>query len=246
VLGSLVLSACAPEYVLAPTVRANAIVAGMPASDYPIPPEAPKGDVRVTAPGVVDLRANQSSPTTHALLVRMVASNAADLTWRLDTREQYVAIGGQGQTGAAYVNADVPVNADAPGSPIIEIPPGQKHTIDFYFPLPPGIQKNGDIPAVDFSWRVETSAGAIAQRTPFERFEVVPPAPAVDYTVGVGYGPYWWYDPFWPAVAYPHPYFIGPAYGPGHFVGGGPIVAPPAYAHPAPAPVHGGGVPPHR
>ena len=71
------------------------------------------------------------------------------------------------------------------------------------------------LPHFDLVWRVDTAARAVAQRTSFDResdtsqgagYAVGYGSPywyPYDYAYG-GWGPYWWYDPFWGGVAWAH------------------------------------------
>jgi len=50
-LGALALAACANGSSYVPAVTSNAVVANLQAIDYPIPPEAPAGDIRLATLG---------------------------------------------------------------------------------------------------------------------------------------------------------------------------------------------------
>jgi hypothetical protein len=201
---ALALGGCAPTYVFEPAVRGNALVAGLPAARYAIPPAAPQGDVRVASFGTTKVHLPEG-PEIPVLQVRLVVANNGNVPWTLDTREQYGAIPGEGTSRAVFVGAD------RDGAPIITIQPGGQRTVDLYFPLPEGMSGAGHIPHFDVIWRVDAGGVAVAERTPFERFELVQPGPSPYYNAyAAGYGPYFWYDPLWPSYTFAHPVIIYP------------------------------------
>ena len=126
-----------------------------------------------------------------AIHVRMVVSNNDDTPWKIDTREQLLALPANGQSRPAFASSDV-----GPG-PIVEVPPQGKRTIDLFYPLPEHMQEASDLPEFDTLWKVETSTRIVGDRTPFERLEVVPRYAYEydDYYWGPGYYPY--YDPYY-------------------------------------------------
>jgi hypothetical protein len=188
-------AACASQqYYYRPEEQASARLAGHPAARYTIPPEQPRGDVRVATFGVTELETD-TGERLPALHVRLVASNdSGERTWTLDTRDLHVQLEGRPPQRAAFVNATV---VDLP---VLKLPPGQSRTVDAYFPLPDDLQGARDIPQFDVMWSVQTDDRRVAERTPFERMRVEPDVRA---TVAYGYGvaPYWWYDP----VLHPFP-----------------------------------------
>ncbi|AUX25718.1 uncharacterized protein SOCEGT47_062670 [Sorangium cellulosum] len=131
------------------------------------------------------LAEGESVPALHA---RLIVSNSGGAgVWTLDTRDVRIEVAGAGRSGPAFSSAD------APGLPVVRIPPGQQRSVDLYFQLPPELEGAGDIPGFDVLWRVQTDARPIAERTPFERIRVEPAGSAtVTYGVGLGLAhPYW-------------------------------------------------------
>lgn len=192
------VAGCASQqYYYQPAEQATAMLGGRPAARYGVPPESPRGDVRVATFGVasVDMSAEGSLPVLHARLV--ASNNNGEGPWTLDTREIRVQIRGQRQVGPAFLSAD------AEGLPVIEIAPGQSRRVDLYFPLPDELRSARDLPEFDVLWRLQTDTREVAERTPFERLRVEPAFEAdVAYGVGMGIAPsWWWYDPFY---ASPH------------------------------------------
>jgi hypothetical protein len=216
-VASLVAAACAEDrYVYRPAEQATAQVSGLPAGRYAIPPERPLGTVLVASPGAVKMEF-AGGIRQRMLNVRLVvANNADDTPWRIDTREQRVVVPGSGESRPAYANADGGL------PPVVEILRGRKTTIDLYYPLPQDRQDPKHLPQFDVLWQVQTVERAVVERTPFERMEIEP-EPYPSYYAG-GYWPYWWYDPLWPGPSYIiAPGFVRP-------------ITPPVFV--APVPVH--------
>jgi len=255
--GAVLLAACTPTYVYIPTEMVNASTEGVPTARYPVPPEAPHGDVYVTSFGIVDV---DVAPGTKAPLLHVrlaVSNNGGAEPWQVDARQQVVDLGPEGRSRPAYVNTDIQ------GSPLISVPPGTKRVIDFFYALPAGMQGASSVPHFDVLWRVDIPGRPVVQRTPFDRLEVEYAEPYPAYVgVGLGWGPFWWYDPFYPALTFAHPFvlhhhypvivghgYAGPRiYGPrmrGVPPGGGWRGAPPA-GHAAPPAGGFHGAPPHH
>lgn len=206
---ALVTGACASrKYVYQPAVNTSAMVEGRPASYYAIPPEAPRGDVRLATFGLVDITPQDEDDDMRGVHIRMIVANNADVPWSVDTREQRLALPNDGESRPAYATVDVGQ------PPVIEIPPGQKRTIDLFFPLPAHMQKEKELPSFDTLWRVQTSGGGfVAERTPFERLDVTPVYDRSYYGAGYygAWGPTYWYDPWYPRGAF-HGVYVSPRY----------------------------------
>ena len=185
---------CAPAYIYTPQENATARIAGQPAARYPIPANAPHGSVEIASFGVSDVGPPDAS--YRALHVRMIVeNNNAPTTWTVDTREQSAVIAGEGESRPAFANGD------GNDLPVITVGPGAKRVVDLFYPLPAGIQSARRIPEFDVKWKVNTDAGLVAERTSFARLAVDPEyayEPAPTWTVN------WWYDPYYPTVAFVH------------------------------------------
>lgn len=202
------------DYVYTPD-PANATAAGLPAARTPIPQERPQGAIEVVSYGITGLRRDTMDiPVLH---VRAIITNDGDDTpWTLDTTQQLVEIPGEGQSRAMYVNSDVGT------LPNVTIAKHERRVLDFYFPLPDTIRSESRLPRFDLLWQVNTPARTVASRTSFDRVDTGPTVAyegAVAWPLWAGYGPYWWYDPFYPRTVFVHtrPYVIR---GPGHVVVG--------------------------
>jgi len=188
------------DYVYTPDT-ANATVAGLPAARTPIPPEKPQGAIEVTSYGVTELR--RSADKIPALHVRAVVTNDGDdAPWTLDTTRQMVAIPGEGQSRALFVNTDVNT------LPTVTIARHERRVLDFYFPLPQTVGGESQLPRFEMLWQVNTPERVVASRTSFERVDREPDVAYATVPVGwplwAGYGPYWWYDPFYPRAVFVH------------------------------------------
>jgi hypothetical protein len=185
-------------YVYTPSAP-NESLRGLPAERVGIPQEAPQGTVEVASYGVTHLRTNDGNvPVVH---VRMIVANESDATpWTVDSRKQTLEIAGEGQSRALYVNSD------RDSLPVVSVGQRERRVLDFYFPLPSTIRDDAQLRRFDMLWEVDTSARGVASRTSFDRVAEQPQyAYAEPYSpFWVGYGPYWWYDPFYPSVVFVH------------------------------------------
>ncbi|MCU1280842.1 MAG: uncharacterized protein JWM53_4388 [bacterium] len=226
------------RYIYRPTEQATATSDGLPAARYPVPPESPRGEVNIASFGPTKMQVTTSEEKVKFLHVRMVVANNNDAgPWVVDTRQQVVSLPQEGQSPPAFANSDVP------GLPIVNVPAGQKHTIDLFYTLPEGMQKARHVPRFELFWHVQTPSREVAERTPFERTEADEAvASAYPYVAGypelslsLGWGPVWWYDPLVPAVTFYHPViihrryplFVRAPYTPPMRVYGRAVVAPP-------------------
>lgn len=205
VVAALGAFSCAgPDYVYRPTTLTNAQVAGRVASDYQIPPEEPTGDVKLATFGIMRIKpAGAPEGTfTRALHTRMVVANNSAVPWSVDTREQRATMNGLGESRPAF--AAVPSGA----APVVIVPPGGRRVIDLFFPLPAANAEPKNIAAFDVIWRVHTGERVVAERTPFERMEVVSNYyDAPNNYWGGGY----FYDPYYPSAAF-YGTTLAPAY----------------------------------
>ncbi|MDB5214794.1 MAG: uncharacterized protein JWO86_2721 [Myxococcaceae bacterium] len=187
VVVSLAVAGCEHEYVYRPTVATTSAINGRPASYYAIPPEAPRGSVQLATFGFAEINPSGDDKKLRAIHIRMVVTNNDDTPWKIDTREQLLELPNSGRSRPAFANSDA-----GPG-PIVDIPPSGKRTIDLFYPLPEHMQDAKDVPEFDTLWKVETPTRPVADRTPFERLEVVPYYAYDDY----GWGPGYYYDPYY-------------------------------------------------
>jgi hypothetical protein len=200
VIASVAACAGTSDYVYRPD-SANATEAGLPAARTAIPQERPQGAIEVTSYGITELQ--RGDARIAALHVRAVVTNDGDNTpWTLDTTQQLVAIPGEGQSRAMFVNSDVNT------VPNVTIARHERRVLDFYFPLPDTIRSESQLPKFELLWQVNTAERVVASRTSFDRFDKAPDVAYARVPVGwplwAGYGPYWWYDPFYPRAVFIH------------------------------------------
>lgn len=199
IAAALSVGACEQSYVYTPTTT-NATTAGLPSSRTEIPQEQPQGSVEIASYGVTKLKSEDA--TMRALHVRMVVANDGDdVPWTLDTSQQLIELPGAGQSRPMFVNSSY-----QQGGPMLTIARHQRQVIDLYYPLPQTMAKNSKLPRFDLHWQVTTPQRMVASSTVFDR---VTEEPVDQYAYGYwwgGYGPYWWYDPFYPSLAFVHTY----------------------------------------
>lgn len=169
-----------------------------------MPPESPRGDVKLMSRGVVSGSARDTGQRTPMLHVGLAASNDNDVgPWIVDGQEQRLFLPGYRELAPAPTAATTR----------LAIAPGQSGMLDLYFRLPPGAQDADDIDGFEVLWRVQAPARTVAERTPFRRetldrggyrYRTVEPSIAIG--LGVGFGSPWWYDPFGPHY-YPYGWF---------------------------------------
>lgn len=185
------LGGCAHEYGYVPVGPGST---GGAAAEYPVPPEAPQGEVWVTSFGFtdMDLGPNQPSRMLHA---RVAVSNGSAVAWTVDGRQQMLVGPGLQPQPPAFVNTD----ADGAG-PVYQVAPGRASAFDLYYALPPPLNDSRNLGEFALDWNVDAGGRLVAEQTPFERFAGPPPSydaypPYV--VVGLGFGIGWWYGPHW-------------------------------------------------
>jgi len=183
---------CAHEFAYRPV---DAAAAGAPASRYQIPPEAPRGEVYVTSFGFtqMDVAEGRSAQLMHA---RVVAVNNGHDGWTVDGRAQQLLY-----APAAAPLTPAYVNTDAGTGPVYAVPPASHRVFDLYYAVPAPLDQPQQLGAFELSWRVDVAGRPVTERTPFQRFEGAPggydPYPPYVF-VGLGWGPGWWYGPYFP------------------------------------------------
>jgi hypothetical protein len=203
----MLIGGCAAEsnYIYRPEQNPTASVAGRPAALYQIPPESPRGAVRIAALGIAKLEpSGGEAEKVRAMHVRMVVDDNDTTEWTVDTREQIGVLGGSGQSRPAFAASSTGL------VPVVTIPPSGSAAVDLYYPLPAPMQKASRVPHFEVLWRVHTAERVVAERTSFERllFDVTPP----DYAVADAWWGPGWYDPFWPHFGFYGSVVLPPVY----------------------------------
>jgi hypothetical protein len=237
----IAVAGCAHQnrHVMVTNGAANAV-----AADYAVPPDAPRGDVRIASFGITEISPHDNpTESFRALHLRMIVIDNSATQWTFDTRDQRLELSGRGPIPPSFATAD---GAGSP-PPRMTVPSGGKRVADLFYVLPGDLQRAEDLPDFDALWRVDTSPEIVADRTPFERLVVEP-----DYYGGWegDYGrDYYWSGPYWVDPGFSHaglPYgYLGgavyirraPHFAHGHgylggYHGGGLSLAPPAPSGP--------------
>jgi hypothetical protein len=227
-LGAAALAGgCAHQFTYLPVGPGTS---GAPAAQYPVPPEAPQGEVYVTSFGFTDFDNGQGGGQ-RLLHARVAVSNGSAATWEVDGRQQFIAAPGQSPQPPSFVNT----NAGSEG-PVYPIGPGVASVFDLYFALPPGLNQPEALSGFALDWSVNAAGNVVTNQTPFGRFDSAPPSydPYPPYVVvGLGFGVGWWYSPFYPYRHYP-PVIRGYYYAPRRTWGGPYRGPPPGAWHGAP------------
>ena len=165
--GVLALCSCGtPRYTYAPVRVTSADVAGQAAAMYPVPPEDPLGDVRVTTFGMARLfPEDDDGAPVWAIHVALVVTNHGNETWWVDGTEQSMRL----ESGGALVSA-TDEHLDAPKTTVI--PAGTVAWVHLFFPLES--RRSRYVPGFEVRWTVRTERGARRERTTFERFVTEP------------------------------------------------------------------------
>lgn len=172
VLALAALVGCASDrYVYAPVRTTSVEVGGEPAVVYAIPPDAPRGDLRLGTFGITSLQPlGSDEPTVTAVHVAFVVSNQSAETWTIDGSEQQLAL-----TGRDKRLVDGAMTNRMARLPRIEIAANTSRWVDLFFPLPQGYQKARDVSAFDVIWTVRTASRVFTERTAFARSVIEAP-----------------------------------------------------------------------
>lgn len=169
-----VLLGCGQQrYQYGPVRTTGAEIAGSPAAAYDIPPDAPRGSMRLAMMGVSTLHSltGLEDSTLRAVRLAFVVSNRSDETWTVDLAQQHIDVPTRHGLETVYATT-----VDITRPTAIEVPPRSSRWIDLYFPLPFSLSKVDELPAFDAVSIVNTGTRAISQRTTFARFVAAPPA----------------------------------------------------------------------
>jgi hypothetical protein len=162
-LAALALAACDREYVYTPAVTTTSATSGGPSS----PIEALRGDVQLTSSGFEEIQPGELDEAREpALHVRMAVKNESDKTWFVDGSEQLISLPDHGASRPALVTSD------RGAASTVAVPPGEKGTIDLYYPLPDDMKGATKVPRFETRWNVWAGPRLVSERTPFERLQV--------------------------------------------------------------------------
>ena len=182
------LAGCAAttSYVYAPR-DASTSQDGYPTAVIGIPPDGPQGRLELTSYGITDIQPEGTGRAT-VLHVRIAISNERDTgSWTFVPGEQLVELAGKPGIRPIFVNSDKPELAT------IVVGPGERRTVELYYPLPAGIAGEDDLPGFELTWRVLATAHPYSARTHFERIEEERMSNQFHTTFKRSESPYWWY-----------------------------------------------------
>jgi hypothetical protein len=176
----------------------------------PIPPEAPRGDVRVGALGIACLKARgDERDEVRAIHVRMVVDNKDDGPWLVDTREQVGVLEGAGKSRPAFASASTGL------PPLVWIGAGASEALDLYYPMPAAMQSASAVDRFEVASRVHTRLRIVLTRASFEHVRRETIRSEDDVAEGF-WGPApWgpgWYDTAWPRAGFEGALVLPPAY----------------------------------
>jgi hypothetical protein len=148
--------------------------------------------VQLTSFGVAELMP-EGNPSVTAVHVRAVVTNTVtDRLIALDMSKARAELVQGSTVGPVFVNADLMT------LPITIVAPTEQRVIDFYFPLPPELDRD-NLTAFGFTWRMNVPSGAEAHAvlTSNDRGD-----PETAYAAGSGAR--WWSDPTYAWATYYH------------------------------------------
>jgi hypothetical protein len=177
VAGMVLLAGCAPDrYSYAPVTTSSADLEGASAAVYGVPPDAPRGEVRVAMLGVAAAPALGGAQETRsrAIHVALAVSNRADEPWTIDPSEQRLTFTAKRERSDVY-----PMTSDAARAGSVLVPARSTRVIDLYFALPIQLEKESALPPFELRWTMHAGSRSVTQRTPFQRF-LVAPTPSED------------------------------------------------------------------
>ena len=171
VVGAVLLAGCAPDrYAYAPVTTSSADIDGASAAVYGVPPDAPRGEVRVAMLGVAAAPGLGAQETrSRAIHVALAVSNRADEPWTVDPSEQRLSFTAKRERTDVYA-----MTSDAARAGPVLVPARSTRVIDLYFALPIQIERESAPPPFELRWTVHAGSRSITQRTPFQRFLVAP------------------------------------------------------------------------
>jgi hypothetical protein len=170
-----VCSSCSPpQYFFAPVTTTGADIAGIAAASSGLPPEKPRGELRVASFGIAPF----DGTAQRALYLRVEVSNHDDTSqsWTIDASEQRVDLEGE-----RTALAPAPLRGARPT--VIEVRPGATTTLGLFFPLPLGLRDAKEIPEFDVTWTVHLGVRIVRGRARFERF-MVDVRPVTPFDIG--------------------------------------------------------------
>ena len=151
---------CAHQYTYVPVGPGSG---GGPASQYPVPPQAPQGTAYLTSFGFTDFDTGQGG-SQRMLHARLAVSNGSATTWEVDGRQQFVVAPGLAPQPPSFMNTN------AGQGPVYSIAPGAANVFDLYFAMPPGLEQPESLSGFALDWSLNAGGQVVQEQTAFERF----------------------------------------------------------------------------
>jgi hypothetical protein len=134
-----------------------------PAAEYPIPPQAPQGQLRLAIAGVTKLKSpNHEWSSVRALRLDLAIDNRSDQVWVLNPDQQIGVLNG--------TLHEPPISAEANNGVrlgVIAVPPHSSLRVNLYYPVPESVASANSLRSFDVEWRVESDHHVVAERTLF-------------------------------------------------------------------------------
>jgi hypothetical protein len=164
VIGLVILLACTPtEYLYAPVRTTSAEIVDTAATMHFVPPDDPRGDLRIGILGIEDIRRigrRGKTDFVHVVRVRMTVANRSNERWILHGSEQRI-LAGRVELRATSETFDA--------DPMLDVPPGRTAALDLLFALPMSLETR-ELGAFDLAWAIHLGSRVHTERTAFERF----------------------------------------------------------------------------
>jgi hypothetical protein len=163
-----ILSGCAHNYFYMPETAGDGAMHSHGGVIFSIPPTQPKFKMKLTSLGVKD----------GLLGIRMYIIRTSNSTTHipniheefLDPKEQILILSASGQR-----LLPVKTHASTAKKPLVALTAAKKQAIEFFFRLPSGMDKEGDIQSFSLAWKIHFSeSGYAAQISRFDRSDSRP------------------------------------------------------------------------
>lgn len=152
------------------------------------------GGLELASQGVAELTTDDGSVHS-ALHVRAAISNTTrNMPWAVEASQARVELA-SGPIAPAFVNSEVAT------LPVVILDPGERRTIDFYFPLPSDVADRGGPVSFALTWAIHAPV-RVVRTAWFERAAAV--TQSGRQLAPAGGGRHWWFDPRYPWPAYHH------------------------------------------
>jgi hypothetical protein len=155
-----------------------------------------RAGLQLSSLGIAELRTDGGAVVATLHVRAVIANTTRDRPWVLDASKARIAAIPGPPVAPAFVNSDVTT------LPIAILEPGERRTIDLYFPLSAELATLGGPTSFALVWPINTPA-RVVQSAWFERDGAIALS-ASDVSRAAGWGHHWWFDPTYPWSTYFH------------------------------------------